>query len=76
MATLVAPKHNITEPIIAKATTALWPVLFTRELGLQKVELEGDPLQVVQAMRNEKKNWCRYDQLINDARVVLNCLQN
>jgi hypothetical protein len=30
----------------------------------------------VHAMRKEEKNWCRYGQLINDARVVLNCLQN
>jgi dihydrofolate reductase len=44
VATLIAHKHNTTEPVIAEATTTLHVVVFTRELGLQKLGLEGDYL--------------------------------
>jgi hypothetical protein len=50
--------------------------IFARELGLQKIELKWDALQVVQALGKEEKNWCRCGQLIDDARVMLNSLQN
>ncbi len=37
---------------------------------------EDDALHVVHALRKEEKNSCIYGQLIDDARVVLNSLQN
>jgi hypothetical protein len=43
-------------------------VLFTRDLGLQKVELEGNALQIVPTLRNEERNCGRYDHLIEDVK--------
>jgi hypothetical protein len=37
---------------------------------------EDDALHVVHALRKEEKNSCIYGQLIDDARVMLNSLQN
>jgi hypothetical protein len=51
--TLLAPKDPITDPIIAEATTAWQTALFCSELEHQRVELEGDALQIVQALRKE-----------------------
>lgn len=39
------------------------------------VKLEGDAIQIVHALQKEVKNWCQYDLLIEDARVMLNILQ-
>jgi hypothetical protein len=39
------------------------------------VELEGYVFFVVQALRKEEKDLCRYGQLIDDTRVMLNSLQ-
>jgi hypothetical protein len=49
LATLSAPKDHIIAPDIAQATVALWVAIFCKELDLQRVILEGDALQVVQA---------------------------
>jgi hypothetical protein len=48
----------------------MWLALFSESL------LEGDALHVVHALRKEEKNSCIYGQLIDDAGVMLNSLQN
>jgi hypothetical protein len=60
--------------IIDLATTALRAAIFARELGYQQVELEGDTIQIVQTLKDEGKNWCRYGLLIENARFMLNSL--
>ena len=42
-----------------------------RDLGLLDVILEGDSLQVVQALRSMSQNWSPYGQIVDDARSVL-----
>ncbi len=71
---MLAPKDYITNPDIAKATAAWRAALFCKELGYQRVELEGDALQVVQALQKEGCNWSKYDYLIEEACMVLNGL--
>lgn len=51
MATLFASKDYIIDLVIVEATTILKAAIFCRELGHQRVELEGDALQVVEALR-------------------------
>jgi hypothetical protein len=50
-------------------------VVFARELRHQEVELEGDALQIVHVLKKEMNNWCKYDQLIEDARIILDSLR-
>jgi hypothetical protein len=47
LATLSTPRDYITDPVTAEATTTWRAVFFFRDLGYQRVELEGDALQVV-----------------------------
>jgi hypothetical protein len=46
------------------------------ESGFHKMVLEGDSLQVVQTLNINGRNWSRYSHLIEEARKLLNCLQN
>jgi hypothetical protein len=48
---------------------------FCRELGHQRVGLEGDTLQVVHALWKEDRNLSKYGYLIEETRRVLSCLQ-
>lgn len=50
LATLMAPKPYITDLVVAETMAALAAAVFTRDVGLQKVELESDAIQVVQAL--------------------------
>jgi hypothetical protein len=52
LATLSAPKDFIIAPEIAEATAALRAAYFCQELGFSHIILEGDALQVVQALAN------------------------
>jgi hypothetical protein len=46
-ASLSSSNDYITDPVIGKATAAWRATIFCSELGHQRVELEGDVLQVV-----------------------------
>ena len=73
---MIAPKYNVTNLVIAEFITTLRATYnFIKELGLQKIEVEEDSVQVVQALQKEDKNWCQYGQLIDNVRMVLNGLQ-
>lgn len=63
---------SIGDPTIAEAVAAWKAVELCCELGAQRVILEGDALEVVQALRHEDPSWSRYSQLITDARIKLN----
>lgn len=62
-----APTNHITAPEIVEAVAALKEVTFCRELGLSKVILEGDALQVVNALKASTSNWSPYGHLIEEA---------
>jgi len=57
------------------ARRALRVVNFSRELGFYKIILEGDALQIMQALKNESSNWYIYDHLIEETRGVLQNMQ-
>jgi hypothetical protein len=48
--------------------------VFGVELGYQRIILEGDALEIVQALRNKDPSWSRYGQLIEDTKAKLNSL--
>jgi ribonuclease HI len=59
------------EPVHAEAMGALMAAELCRDLGLLDVMLEGDSLQVVQALKCMSQNWSPYGQIVEDARSVL-----
>jgi ribonuclease HI len=59
------------EPIHAEAMGALMAAELCRDLDLLDIILEGDSLQVVQALRCMSQNWSPYGQIVEDARSVL-----
>lgn len=61
----------VQEPVFAEAQGALCAAEFSRDLGLQSIILEGDSIQVVNALQGTGPNWSRYGQMVADARVVL-----
>lgn len=67
---------SMREPVVAEATGALFAVEFSRDLGIQDVDLEGDSLQVVQAIRDSGIIWSRYGHITGDTRWVLNSLRS
>merc|ERR1712100_259600 len=50
-------------------------VCFARDLRFSKIILEGDALQVVQALKKPGRNWCRYGHIIEETREILQSLQ-
>jgi hypothetical protein len=77
LATLQYPKSNIVDPAVAESFIVLRSIPFAKEMGWQKVKVEGDTIQAVQAIRQDSKNWCLYEQLIDDACMhVLNPFNN
>jgi len=66
LAILSAPKDYIIDHGIAEAIAVLGVTIFCKELGHQRVVLEGDALQVVQVLQKEDKNLSKYDHLIEE----------
>jgi len=58
----------IIDMVIVEFIAASRSTIFIRELGLRNVELEGDTLQIVQALQKDDKNWCKYGPLIGHVR--------
>jgi hypothetical protein len=66
LAILSAPKDYIIDHGIAEAIAVLGVTIFCKELGHQRVVLEGDALQVVQVLQKEDKNLSKYDHQIEE----------
>jgi hypothetical protein len=63
-----------TELNISEAMAMLRAVILCHELGFSSVILEGDALQIVQAIRKDGRCWSQYLHLIKEAGGVLSCL--
>jgi ribonuclease HI len=62
----------IIDPTVAEAM-ALWKaVSCCLDLGFSRIHLEGDALEVVQALKQTGSCWSRYGQIIEDTRSQLN----
>jgi ribonuclease HI len=72
VASMFAPKSYIVAPDIAEAVAALRAAKFGRELSFTRVVLEGDALQIVQALKSSTPNWSSYGHLVEEARDQLN----
>jgi ribonuclease HI len=71
---IAARSHTLvflTEPVVAEAIAALHAVEFSRDLGLPRIVLEGDSLQVVTAVQDLRPTWSRYGHITADIRTIL-----
>ena len=59
------------EPVIGEAMAAMVEVKFSKEREIQDVILEGDSMQVVQALQDRNPSWRTYGHIIDDTRVFL-----
>jgi hypothetical protein len=71
LAALVASKQYIIDPTTVEALVAWKMVELCVSMDCNSVILEGDSMEVVQALRNEEVSWGRYSTLINDAKILL-----
>jgi hypothetical protein len=70
-----ASRPHVTEPTTAEAV-AVWKLAdVCSSLGLSKIVLEGDSLEVVKALQMEGPCWSRFGIMINDIKILLNSLQ-
>jgi ribonuclease HI len=76
VAAFVATRLYITDPSSAEALAAWKMAELCVMLGLNNVLLEGDSLEVVQALCKEDSTWGRYGALISDAKLLLQHVQN
>jgi hypothetical protein len=56
LATMISLRPYITDPIVAKTVATLAVVVFAKDLGLQKIQMKGEALQVVKALQNGGRN--------------------
>jgi ribonuclease HI len=63
-------------PVEAKAMGALFAVEFSGDLSIQDIDIEGDSLQVIQAIFGSDVNWSSYGHITGDTRWVLNSLRS
>jgi hypothetical protein len=71
LAVFVASRLFITVPTTAEALAAWKMAELCVKLGFNDVLLEGDSLEVVQALCKEEYTWGRYGTLINDSKLLL-----
>jgi hypothetical protein len=75
LAAVCASRPHVTESTTAEAV-AVWKLAdVCSSLGLTKIMLEGDSLEVVKALQTEGPCWSRFGLMINDAKILLNSLQ-
>jgi ribonuclease HI len=68
---LCQTKDAFPEPVTAEAMGALCAIELCKDLGLQDVILEGDAIQVVQAINKQGMQNCCYGQILEDIHAVL-----
>jgi ribonuclease HI len=59
------------EPSIAEALAAVQALVLWRDLGLPKIQLEGDAKNIVNALNSVGTSWSKGGQIIADAQVLL-----
>jgi hypothetical protein len=53
-------KQFIVDCVVAEAYAAWNAVEFSKDLGMLKIILKGDALEIVNALRMEEQSWSRY----------------
>jgi ribonuclease HI len=64
------------DPTVAEALAATHAINFCKELGIQRLQLEGDAKNVVNAIISREENWSRMGHIIDDAKKLLEGFQH
>ncbi|XP_035546313.1 uncharacterized protein LOC118348520 [Juglans regia] len=72
IATKRTKKHLFPDPALAEAYGALIAVQFGLELGLSQVIIEGDSLQVINALKREEERCNSASMFVEEAKHLLN----
>jgi hypothetical protein len=68
-------KEFVHDPAVAEALAAKRGVELSAEWGIQKLLLEGDALQIVQALNSDTGEWAPYGMITMDAKQKLQTFQ-
>ena len=71
LAAMSKTRHGTLEPSTGEAFAASSAVWFCQDLGVQRVVLEGDAKQIVDAVNSSSTSWSRFGHLIDDTRRFL-----
>jgi ribonuclease HI len=69
-------KMGCLEPVAVEALAAFQAIEFSIELGLQDIILEGDALQVVNALNFSGRCLSRFGQIVADAQMIIASLSS
>jgi hypothetical protein len=72
---LCASKEFISDPAMAEAVAAWRTVELACSLDLESIMLEGDSLEVVQALKKNGSCWSSYGQVVNEMKMLLEHFQ-
>ena len=59
------------EPTVAEAMAAIHAIVFCKEMGIQRLSLEGDAKNVVSALISREGNWTLMGHIVVDAKKLL-----
>jgi ribonuclease HI len=68
-------RKGLLEPVAAEDLAAIMAIQLFRELGFQRLYLEGDAKIVVDTVLSTEPDWSRKGHLVEDIRVELQSLQ-
>ena len=63
--------NKVFEPVIGEAMAAMAAMKFCNSKAMQDIILEGDSLQVVQAVKEKSLSWRKYGHIIDDIWLLL-----
>lgn len=69
-------KSGTLDLVIAEASRALHVAEFCKDFGLQQIIMEGDELQILNAIKSNSKNWSRNGQIVEHTQGVLHAMSN
>ncbi|XVF59431.1 hypothetical protein PTKIN_Ptkin07bG0275300 [Pterospermum kingtungense] len=75
MGTKVAKIQNVIDPFVIKATAAIQAMEFARDLGFQRILLEGDALSIVSKLKSSSLDLFVIGFLIKEGREIAKLFQ-
>jgi hypothetical protein len=75
LAAVSASMPHVTDPTTAEAVATWKMAEVCVNLGYSRVILKGDSLEIVNSLQMDGSCWSRYGAMINDAKVLLNSIQ-
>lgn len=71
LATQCMTKPFVRDPGVAEAMALRTALMLLGQLGITKTIMEGDSLEVVQAMKREECSWARYGPILEETKELL-----